>query len=183
MGRSICVFCSSSDDVAPAYVDAAKRLGRAIAAGGHSLVYGGMDMGLMGTLAHFAHDDGARVVGVTVQFMAEGSDTYADELIVACDMHQREAMMHQLAEAFVVLPGGFGTLEETGQVLAFASLELHKKPIVIINTDGFYDSLLAMFDRFVREGFAKERHLRSYHVAADVAEAMSYLESRFADGA
>ena len=91
--------------------------------------------------------------------------------------------MHQLAEAFVVLPGGFGTLEETGQVLAFASLELHKKPIVIINTDGFYDSLLAMFDRFVREGFAKERHLRSYHVAADVAEAMSYLESRFADGA
>ncbi len=183
MGRSICVFCSSSDDVAPAYVEAARRLGRAIAGGGHSVVYGGMDMGLMGALARSAHDDGARVVGVTVQFMAEESDTYADEMIVACDMHQREAMMHQLAEAFVVLPGGFGTLEEMGQVLAFGNLELHKKPIVIINTGGFYDSLLAMFDRFVRDGFASERHLRDYKVAADVSGAMGYLASRFADGA
>ena len=182
MGRPICVFCSSSDNVATAYVDAARRLGQAIAGAGHSLVYGGMDMGLMGTLAHAAHDDGARVVGVTVQFMADRCDTYADELIVACDMHQREAMMQQLAEAFVVLPGGFGTFEETSQVLAFGNLELHKKPIVIINTGGFYDSLLAMFDRFVRDGFAKERHLRNYRVAADVSDAMSYLESRFAEG-
>ena len=182
MGQSICVFCSSSDNVSPAYVDAATRLGQAIADVGHSLVYGGMDMGLMGTLAHAAHDDGARVVGVTVQFMADSCETYADELIVACDMHQREAMMHQLAEAFVVLPGGFGTFEEMSQVLVFGNLELHKKPIAIINTDGFYDSLLAMFDRFVRDGFARERHLSTYKVAADVSEAMSYLESRFADG-
>jgi len=163
------------------YFEAARRLGRAIAGAGDSLVYGGMDMGLMGALAHAARDDGARVVGVTVQFMADNSDTCADELIVASDMHQREAMMQQLADAFVVLPGGFGTFEEMSQVLAFGILELHSKPIAIINTGGFYDSLLAMFDRLVHDGFAKERHLRSYHVVADAAEAMSYLESRFAN--
>ena len=182
MGRPICVFCSSSDDVPPVYADVAERLGVAIAGAGHSLVYGGMDVGLMGAIARAVHAGGARVVGVVAQFMAEQDGTYsdADEMIVTLDMRQRKAVMQQMSEAFVVLPGGFGTLEEMGEILTFSNLELHAKPIVIVNTSGFYDSLLGMFDRFVREGFAKDRHLQSYHVAGDAAEAMSYLESRFA---
>ena len=182
MGRPICVFCSSSNDVSSAYTDVARQVGEAIASAGHSLVYGGMDAGLMGSVARAVHAGGARIVGVLPQFMADQGDTYdkADEIIVATDMHQRKAVMYQMAEAFIVLPGGFGTLEEMGEILTFSNLELHAKPIVIINTSGFYDSLLNMFERFISEGFAKDRHRRSYHVADDAPGAMTYLESRFA---
>ncbi len=182
MGRPICVFCSSSNQVPSAYTEVAGELGAAIASAGHSLIYGGMDAGLMGSVARAVHAGGSKVTGVLPQFMADQGDTYdkADEIIVATDMHQRKAVMYQMAEAFVVLPGGFGTLEEMGEILTFSNLELHEKPIVIINTNGFYDSLLNMFERFISEGFAKDRHRRSYHVADDTCDAMTYLETRFA---
>lgn len=182
MGRPICVFCSSSDEVPTRYVDVAVELGTALAAGGHSLVYGGMTSGLMGAVANAARGGGARIAGIVPDDLADDDqvDRDADETIVTCDIRQRKAVMQQMAEAFVVLPGGFGTLEEMGEILTFSNLKLHEKPIVIINTAGFYDSLLNMFERFISEGFAKQRHRHSYHVAADPVGAMTYLESRFA---
>jgi uncharacterized protein (TIGR00730 family) len=182
MGQPICVFCSSSDAVSAVYVEAAAALGRLIAAGGHELVYGGMAVGLMGAVARAVHDGGGRVVGIVPQGLDDDEQVYhdADEIIQTPDIRQRKAVMQQMAEAFVVLPGGFGTLEELAETLALGTLKMHDKPIVIINTAGFYDSLLSMFERFFGEGFAKQRHRRRYEVVADAGQAMAYLESRFA---
>lgn len=182
MGRPICVFCSSSDTVAPVYTAAAAELGRALAAGGHQLVYGGMDIGLMGVLAQAVRAGGGRVTGIVPEGFAADADVYhgADEIITTSDLRQRKAVMAQMAEAFVVLPGGFGTLDELAEVLSFSSLHLHARPIVIVNTDGFYDPLLDLFERFIRQGFARQRHRHNYHVVAEPAAAMSHLESRFA---
>ncbi len=176
--RSICVYCSSSDAVEPHYFDAARSLGEQVAARGHSLVYGGADVGLMGALARSARQGGARVIGVIPEAIHEKgiAAKEIDELIVTPDLRSRKQAMEERADAFIALPGGFGTLEELLEVVTLRQLQLHAKPIVLLNVDGFYDPLLALFEQLYRGRFAKDAHRRTYAVAAHPAEALDLAE-------
>ena len=179
MGRAICVYCSSSDLVDGAYFEAAEGLGRLIAEGGHTLVYGGGSIGLMGALARAVHQHRGRVIGVIPDSMVERELAYrdADELIVTDNMRQRKAVMDERAAAFIALPGGFGTLEELIEALTHRQLKYHDKPVVIVNLNGFYDPLLRFFEHFIEQHFAKPKHRDSYRVVRDPVAAMVYLES------
>jgi cytokinin riboside 5'-monophosphate phosphoribohydrolase len=173
----VCVFCSSSDRVDQRYRDAAEELGRALARAGHGLVYGGSRVGLMGIVARAALQEGAEVVGVIPEFMqrralaAEG----AVRMLVTSGMRERKAQMDALADAFVALPGGFGTCEEILEALTLRGLARHDKAVVFVNIGGFYDSLLAFFDRMYEESFAREETRALYHVATTVQAALDYL--------
>lgn len=144
-----------------------------------TLIYGGGAVGLMGALAGAVHQNGGRVVGVLPEFMHARGLAYqdADEIVVTSGMRERKAVMEARADAFVGLPGGFGTLEEILEILTFKQLELHTKPIVLLNTQGFYDNLLQLFERLYGERFARSSHRRLLHVAEDAEGALEYIES------
>ena len=179
MRQSICVYCSSSDAVDSVFFEAAAELGASMARRDLTLIYGGGAVGLMGALARAIHQNGGRVVGVIPDFMHARGLAYrdTDELVVTGGMRERKAVMEARADAFVGLPGGFGTLEEILEVLTFKQLELHTKPIVLLNTHGFYDHLLLLFERLYGEGFARPGHRRLLHVAEDAEGALEYIES------
>jgi len=183
---SICVYCSSSDAIADAYPPVADRLGRAIARRHHTLVYGGGAVGLMGVLAQAAHEEGGEVTGVIPAKLQdrEGIAYDADELIVTDTMRERKGLMYDRADAFVVLPGGYGTLEEFMEVLTLKQLGYHDRPIVVLNVDGFYDTLLSFFEE-LREGrFARRRITELVHVTASPEAALDRIEqTEPADGA
>jgi uncharacterized protein (TIGR00730 family) len=168
MIRSVCVFSSSSDAVAPHYVEAAAALGAALARRRLTLVYGGGKVGLMGVMAQAVHAHGGKVVGVIPHFLKRKEIAYeaADELVVTQDLRERKAIMESRADAFVALPGGFGTLEEVMEILTLKQLETHAKPIVFLNTGGFFDPLLALFEQLFRERFTKGDFRAHYHVAS-----------------
>ena len=175
---AICVFCSSSEGIDPVFFVLAEDLGRALAERGHQLVYGGASVGLMGTLARSMKRHGGRVVGV-IPAALEGREiafTGADELIVTKDLRDRKGIMEERSNAFLTLPGGFGTLEETIEILTLKQIGLHHKPIVILNADGFYDPLLHLFAHIEREGFATLGGNGLYHVAATIDDALGYIE-------
>lgn len=180
--HGVCVFAGSADDVRPAYVAAARRLGEGLARAGLTLVYGGGRVGLMGAAAEAARAAGGRVVGVIPRVLVarEIADEAADELIVTDDLRQRKALMEQRAQAFVALPGGFGTLEEVFEVLTLRHLGLHAKPVVLLDVDGFYRPLRALFDHIIREGFARPDRRRLYRFAADADEALALLRDLLA---
>ena len=152
---SICVFCGSSDDVAAQYVAAARDLGRAIGQRGLTLVYGGGGTGMMKALADGALAAGGRVIGVLTEQFDQPALRYPALSVkhVVPTMHQRKALMGELSEAFVALPGGLGTLDELFEVLAWAQLGLHRRPIGLLNVHGYYDPLLAVIQRAREEGF------------------------------
>jgi uncharacterized protein (TIGR00730 family) len=149
------VFCGSSDGGRSAYGDAATALGRAVAQQGLTLVYGGSNLGMMRRLADAAIDAGGRVVGVIPAQLVEWERAHRGltELHVVASMHERKALMVSLSEAFVALPGGFGTLDEFFEVLTWAQLGLHQKPCALLNVEGYFDNLVAMFERARRDGF------------------------------
>ena len=179
MLQTICVYCSSSNRIALSYFDMADEVGRLLAQRGYTLLYGGGDVGLMGQMARAVHAHGGRVVGVIPEALKarEGIAYHvADELITTETMQQRKAILFTRADAFLVLPGGFGTLEEFMEVLTLRQLGYHGKAIALINTDGFYDPLLDLFDHFYREHFARPRARDTYYVTPDPEDALSYLE-------
>jgi hypothetical protein len=176
---SICVYCSSSNAIADAYPPVAETLGREIARRDHALVYGGGAVGLMGVLAHAAHEDGGTVTGVIPSKLQdrEGIAYDADELVVTDTMRERKGIMYSRADAFVVLPGGYGTLEELMEVLTLKQLGYHDRPIAILNVDGFFDTLLDFFAE-LREGhFVREDLAELVHVVATVQEALDRVEA------
>ncbi len=158
--RSACVFCGSRFGIEPAYDEAAKALGRALAAEGITLVYGGGRVGLMGVVAEAALDAGGDVVGVIPQALLEReiAHTGLTDLRVVGSMHERKALMSELSEGFIALPGGTGTLEEFFEVLTWAQLGEHRKPCALLNAGRYYDPLLALFDHMVAKGFLSEEH-------------------------
>ena len=178
MPKSICVFCSSSNDVDRVYFDLAQDLGRRIADAGCDLVWGGGDIGLMGALARAAQQEGGKVIGVIPDSLADREIAYrqADELIVTADMRQRKQTMEQRADAFIALPGGFGTLEELLEIVTLRLLGYHDKPIVLINADGFYDRLLGFIDHLYAQRFAREKYRRHLMVSQSVEGAMSLVD-------
>ncbi len=178
--HAVTVYCSSSKRVAAHYIDAARELGEGIARGGWVLVYGGNKIGCMGIMADAARAAGGKVVGITPQLMVDKGigDEKCDELIVTEGMRERKALLEQRGDAFVVLPGGIGTLEEVFEILVGKSLGYHKKAIVLVNVGDFFGPLLTMLEHGMREGFIKERVKEMMFVAKGVGEAIGYLKKQ-----
>ena len=155
--KYVCVFCGSSMGVQPAYQQAALALGEALARRKLGLVYGGGNVGLMGTIADATLAAGGEVIGVIPDFMVakEIAHTGLTQLHIVNSMHERKTMMAQLSDAFVALPGGYGTLEEFCEVLTWAQLGLHQKPFGLLNINGYYSPLLKFFDQAVTEEFLR----------------------------
>ena len=158
--KSVCVFCGSRTGDDPAYEEAARALGETLARAGIELVYGGGHVGLMGVVADAALAAGGEVTGVIPEALVEREigHTGLTELHVVGSMHERKAMMADLAEGFVALPGGTGTLEEFFEVLTWAQLGEHAKPCGLLNVAGYYEPLLAVFDHMVERGFLATHH-------------------------
>jgi uncharacterized protein (TIGR00730 family) len=158
--RRMCVFCGSSSGGPALYTDGARKLGEAMAARGIGLVYGGGHVGLMGVLADALLRQGGEVIGVIPQALVDKELAHPGltELRVVDTMHQRKALMADLADGFAALPGGFGTGDELFEVLTWAQLGLHAKPIALLNVAGFFNPLLAWLDHTVREGFVRPEY-------------------------
>ncbi len=177
MSKLLCVYCSSSDRLDPKYYAAADELGREMVAHGWGLVYGGGRVGMMGALARSVKSAGGRVVGVIPEFMVAKELAYneADELIRVQTMRERKAAMEQRATAFVALPGGWGTLEEIMEIITLRQLDVHRKPCVLLNQDGFYDDLLALFRKMVDGRFNRPSNLELFSVATTPVEVIRQL--------
>jgi hypothetical protein len=170
--KALCVYCSSSDRLDPKYYAAAESVGREIATQGWTLVYGGGKTGLMGSVARGTKQGGGRVVGVIPEFMKvrELAFDEADELISVITMRERKTLMETRADAFLALPGGWGTLEEMLEILTLAHLEVLHKPIIIFNQDGYYDELIRLFEKIVEEKFMHATIRGKFAVARSVEE-------------
>ena len=157
--KRICVNCGSSPGFNPCYMAMARRLGEALTDGQYELVYGGADVGLMGEVADTVLKAGGVVRGVIPEsFAHKVSHQGLTELHVVGSMHERKTMMFDLSDAFIALPGGFGTLEEVSEILTWAQLGLHSKPCGLINVDGYFDLLLSFLENAVSKGFMKQEH-------------------------
>jgi uncharacterized protein (TIGR00730 family) len=158
--RRVCVFCGSSPGARPAYLEAARALGTLLGSAGIGVVYGGAHVGLMGAVADAARAAGSEVIGVIPQSLVarEVAHTGLDDLRVVGSMHERKALMAELSDAFVALPGGIGTLEELFEVWTWAQLGSHEKPCGLLNVDGFYSGLLGFLDHVVSEAFLRQVH-------------------------
>jgi uncharacterized protein (TIGR00730 family) len=167
----ICVFCGSNSGSRSAYTKAAVDLGRWLAQEKLSLVYGGGRVGLMGSIADAVLEEGGEVIGVIPESLVrrEVAHTGLTDLRVVQTMHERKALMAELSDAFIALPGGFGTLDEFCEILTWAQLGLHKKPCGLMNVEGYFDPLLVLFDRAVDDGFLYPKH-RSMLITADDPE-------------
>lgn len=177
--KSICVFCASSNAVDKVYHQVATDLGQRIGLLGLDLIFGGGGIGLMGDVARGVHDKGGRVVGVIPEFFLNNEQPIeyakADELIVTKDMRSRKAIMDERSDAFIVLPGGIGTLEEATEIISMKQLGLTEKPIVFINTNKFYDAFILNLNRMVELKFAKQSTLDLISVLPDPLSALEFM--------
>lgn len=169
--KRVCVFCGSSMGARPVYAEAARGLGRAIAERGLGLVYGGAHVGLMGVVADAAMQAGGEVIGVIPEALVrkEIAHTGVQDLRIVASMHERKALMAELSDGFIALPGGIGTFEEFFEIITWGLLGLHQKPCALLNVDGYYDSLLALLDNAITEGFLKPKY-RSLVLTQDDCE-------------
>ena len=174
---NICIFCGSSAGKNSSYKSEAIRLGRLLAEKKLTLIYGGGNIGLMGAIAASAIDNGGQAIGVIPQFLVDKELVYnrLTEVRIVASMHERKAAMAELADAFIAMPGGFGTLEETVEALTWAQLGLHGKPIGLLNIDGYYNSLNAFFNHMVQEGFLLPEYKEMLLVEEDPAALLKSL--------
>ena len=179
---TLCVFCGSSPGSDPAFTAAAKRFGIAVAERGLELVYGGASVGLMGVVADAAVAAGGRVTGVITESLAghEIAHGALSDLHVVTTMHERKALMSELSDAFVMLPGGFGTYEEFMESVTWAQLGIHDKRCAILNAEGFFDDLLAFIRHAVSQGFIKARQLEALVISDQVETLLNALVSETA---
>jgi len=179
MIKNICVFCSSSDVLADVFNQEAHALADLLLLESYNLIYGGARVGLMGLLAKKMVNGNGHVTGVIPEliFNKNIAESTISQLIVTEDMKSRKAKMAELSDAFIALPGGFGTLEELIEIITLKQLEYHHKPIVIVNTNGFYTKLLEFFDVFYEHEFAKSDYKLLYYVANDSLDAIKYLKN------
>jgi len=175
--RAVCVFCGSNPGRRPGYLAVARQLGGILAGAGVHVVYGGGRIGMMGALADAALAAGGRVTGVIPRHLAEREVAHdgLDELHVVSSMHERKALMASLADAFVTLPGGFGTLEETFEVLTWSQLGLHEKPLLVLEVGSFYAPLVAFLDHAAEEGFLRREHRALLLVERDPHQVLARL--------
>lgn len=177
--KSICVFCGSSSAVAETHKDAARRFGAILAENGVRLIYGGGRVGLMGLVADGAAQAGGEVIGVIPDFLEriEVGNREISELVVTDSMHARKAKMYELADAFVTLPGGLGSLDETFEVITWTQLKLSAKPFVVVNVDGYWRPLLALIDHVIAAGFARPANRDILQVVDDVEAVLPALRA------
>ena len=188
--RSICVYCGANTGARPDYAEAARALGRTMAAENIRLVYGGGSIGLMGILARSVMASGGKVTGIIPQFLRDREVMLreVDDLVVTADMHERKRIMFERSDAFVALPGGIGTLEEVVEMMTWAQLDRHVKPILIANIGGFWDPLVDLFRRMTEKGFLHKAFLGHDSHRVDlpvvivdtVAEIIPALQARIA---
>lgn len=174
----VCVFCASAAGASPVYLEAATELGRRIAERGYGLLYGGAVVGAMGAVAEGALEAGGEVVGVIPDVIKEREIEHRGltELHVVRTMHERKAMLAKRADAFVALPGGYGTMDEFIEIVTWAQLRIHAKPCVLVNVSGFWDGLLAFLDHCVEQGFIQAENRPLVEVGGDPAEALEVVE-------
>jgi uncharacterized protein (TIGR00730 family) len=177
--KHVAVFCGASNGADPAFAEQAFALGAALAKRGVTVVYGGGRAGLMGRVADGALTGGGRVIGVITKQLADHELAHLGlaELHVVDSMHERKMKMADLAEAFIALPGGFGTLDELFEIAAWAQLGLHHKPIGLLNTSGFYEGLMRFLDHAHSQKFLRLPHTRALHMHAEVGALLDILES------
>ena len=175
--KNVCVFCASAMGARAEYAADAEELGRTLAARGIGLIYGGAKVGLMGVVADATLNAGGRVVGVIPQLLVDHEVAHqgVTELHIVKTMHERKSLMGELADGFIILPGGLGTFEELFEVLAWQTLRIHDKNVVLLNTAGFYDPLLAFLDHCVREGTMNAAKREIVLIAKKVDEALELL--------
>jgi len=175
----ICVFCSSSNALAEIYFEQARDLGKQIGEGCHTLVYGGANVGLMQAVAQSAKEAGGQSIGIIPELIHNKrlSSSTDSEQIITPNMRDRKYLMRKRSDAFIALPGGFGTLEEILEVITLKQLHYHQKPIVFINTNGFYNPLLDQFERCYSESFSKLAYKSLYYIAANCSDAMNYISN------
>jgi hypothetical protein len=175
--RRAAVYCGSANGNDPAFLAEAKALGAAIAAAGLDLVYGGASVGLMGAVADAALAGGAEVIGVLPDVLAGNEIAHKGltRLELVATMHERKARMAELADAFLVLPGGYGTLEELLEVVTWAQLRMHAKPVILVNTAAYWDGLLKFLDSAVAAGFLKVKNRELLRVAGNAIDAVGMV--------
>jgi uncharacterized protein (TIGR00730 family) len=175
--RRVAVYCGSANGSNPAYLAEARALGALIASAGLGMVYGGASVGLMGAVADAALAGGAEVIGVLPEVLVgrEIAHSSLTQFELAPTMHERNARMAELADAFLVLPGGYGTLEELLEAVTWAQLGLHSKPVILINTANYWDGLLSFLDSSVAAGFLKQKNRSLLRVAANAEEAVGMV--------
>ncbi|MCF3935360.1 TIGR00730 family Rossman fold protein [Acuticoccus sp. M5D2P5] len=173
----ICIFCGSNSGFDPQFVDEARELGRVLAANRIGLVYGGASVGLMGAVADAVLAHGGEAIGVIPEALVDKEIAHhgLSDLRVVGSMHERKALMADLSDAFVALPGGMGTLEEMFEVLTWAQLGFHSKPCAVYNIGGFFDTLLAFLDQLVATGFVKSQHRDMVRVAHSASALLDRL--------
>jgi len=176
---NICVFSSSSNAVESVYFDEAERLGRLLGERNHNLVNGGANVGLMEAVTRAAYGAGSETTGIIPERFIRRSlaSDYITRIIVTADMQERKAKMRELSDAFIALPGGFGTLEEIMEVITLKQLSYHAKPVVFINSNNFFSFLFSQFELFINDRFTKEIYRDIYFVASDAVEALDYIEA------
>ncbi|MBA5606402.1 TIGR00730 family Rossman fold protein [Duganella sp. FT3S] len=182
MTKSICVYCGANPGASPRYADAARALGRALVEDNIALIYGGGNVGLMGIIADEVLRLGGDVTGVIPTALMErevGHMGLTRQFIVK-DMHERKAMMAKLADGFIAMPGGMGTLEELFEMLTWSQLGIHAKPVGLLNVDGFYDSLMGFINHASGEGFIRPQHAALMMVESDPQALVQRLRSRHA---
>lgn len=177
--KNICVFCGSSKGNDPQFADAAKSLGKQLADNDIKLIFGGGKVGLMGTIADEVLANGGKAIGVIPDFLMEKEVGHMSltEMHVVESMHIRKQKMASLADGFIAMPGGFGTLEELAEILTWVQLELIRKPIGILNVNGFYDSLLRQLDQMVESGFLKQQNRALVIEISEPNKAIDVLKS------
>jgi hypothetical protein len=175
----ICIFSSSSNAIAPVYIEEAVKLSRLIGEQEMTLINGGANVGLMETVLMEVANAGGKTIGILPEKLNghKLASTYAQQLIIAKDMAERKSIMREMSDAFVALPGGFGTLEEILEVITLKQLDYHNKAIVFLNTNGFYHDLFKQFERSFDENFAKANYRELYFVANSSEEVMEYLNT------
>lgn len=175
--KSICVYCASSLGNNPYFAEQAFELGQTLAEHGIDVVYGGAKVGLMGKVADGAKSKNGKVFGIIPEFLAakEIKHDRLDELIVVQTMHERKALMQEKSDGFIALPGGFGTMEELFEILTWGQLGLHKKPIGILNLEGYYDALIQLVETMIQKGLLKSEYKEMLLVSDSIDDLISQM--------
>lgn len=175
--KSICVYCASSLGNNPFFAERAYELGQTLAEHEIDLIYGGAKVGLMGKVADGALSKKGKVIGIIPEFLAakEIKHDTLNELIVVQTMHERKALMQEKSDGFIALPGGFGTMEELFEILTWGQLSLHKKPIGILNLDGYYDPLIELVNSMIRSGLLKEEYRNMLLISDSIDDLLSQM--------
>ncbi len=175
--KSICVFCASSMGKNPIYAEMAYELGKTLSENQIELIYGGAQVGLMGKVAEGVLSQNGKVTGIIPEFLKtkEIAHNSLSELITVKTMHERKAKLHEMSDAFIALPGGFGTMEELFEILTWAQLSLHKKPIGILNIKGYYDPLIQLVEKMIEEGLLKSEYKGMLLISDSIEDLLSQM--------